>query len=300
MKHPSNKNSGKGFGWWLGRILMLGLPIALLIAFYGWRSYESSQRRQAREYASYIYDTSSSGSSERESSSTASYGDDDSSSGFYVRTPGELRGKAMNGDSRAQYLLYLAYLRGEVGFMKDKEMALKYLRQSAEGGCARAMTMLGVHYELGELSLPKDQSEAERLYVQAYEADDAYAGYQLLRLREAGKLYQEVYGLPSVYDLKSMANSGDARAMYLLSLGIMGGVIDPESTGSEEWMERAANKGDAEAMFEYGYILSQRSGKSSDPELSGQVKKLYLAASEGGSLPAEYALIRDKYVRARY
>jgi TPR repeat protein len=77
----------------------------------------------------------------------------------------EERKRAEQGDSIAQYFLYLSYSSGS-GIKVDHQEALKWLIKSAEGGFPKAEMVLGTLYGRGQ-GLPKDNEKAFIWYKKA-------------------------------------------------------------------------------------------------------------------------------------
>ena len=77
----------------------------------------------------------------------------------------EEKKKAEQGDSIAQYFLYLSYSSGS-GIKVDHQEALKWLIKSAECGFPKAEMVLGSLYARGQ-GLPKDNEKAFIWYKKA-------------------------------------------------------------------------------------------------------------------------------------
>eukprot|EP00727_Mastigamoeba_balamuthi_P008656 m51a1_g4412 hypothetical protein (886) ;mRNA; r:446666-449766 len=92
---------------------------------------------------------------------------------------------ADEGDAHGQYLMGLAYKKGESGVRKDLPAAMRMYRKAAEQGHAAAMCNLGVCLWTGSGG-PDDSAEAARLLRRSAELGYVLAEYNLALLYDVG------------------------------------------------------------------------------------------------------------------
>jgi hypothetical protein len=102
----------------------------------------------------------------------------------------ELTAKAEGGDAKAQYNLGMMYHNGGgKAHPRDYELAMKWLRLSADQGNVEAEDRVGLMYYLGE-GVTQDYAEAVRWYKTAAKKGNAHAQWQLV------EMYQKGIGVP--------------------------------------------------------------------------------------------------------
>lgn len=97
----------------------------------------------------------------------------------------ELRQRAEQGDTEAQYDLGLMYANGE-GVARDDEQAVRWFRSAAEQGDADAQFNLSFMYLNGE-GVPQDYEEAIRWFRAAAEQGLAPAQFYLGFMYDSGR-----------------------------------------------------------------------------------------------------------------
>ncbi len=97
----------------------------------------------------------------------------------------ELRVQATQGNPDTQYLLGVAFVRGE-GVARNLTEAARWFRLAAEQGVAAAQGRLGSLYASGE-GVPKNSTEAARWFRAAAEQGNAYAQSNLALLYANGE-----------------------------------------------------------------------------------------------------------------
>jgi len=104
---------------------------------------------------------------------------------YRVTSYAHIRGKAENGDARAQYLLATMCEVGTGGPQPIAE-AIKWYQKAAFQGIAEAQLTLGIKYQHGD-GVVKDEAEALLWLRKAAEQGLAEAQYQLANLYREGR-----------------------------------------------------------------------------------------------------------------
>ena len=90
----------------------------------------------------------------------------------------KLREKAKQGDVTSQYALGSALMRGQLGLQKNRKEASKWLLQAAEAGNVHAQFNVAVLLSEGD-GVPKDQDKAVHYWTLAADAELAAAQFRL-------------------------------------------------------------------------------------------------------------------------
>ena len=136
-----------------------------------------------------------------------------------------------------------AYRNGDFGLVKSDKKAAKIYRRAVELGNVKAIVNLGFLYETGS-GVKLDEKKAERLFRMAADRGDATAQYNSGLLLYSEEKFEEAF---RYYALA--ANQGDTDAEYDLGCCYMDGKCTEVDLGKARyWFERAAAKGDEEAI----------------------------------------------------
>lgn len=171
----------------------------------------------------------------------------------------ELQAAAERGDTKAQYELARALLRGE-GVAKDPAKAFELMKAAADQGFADALGGVGYFYNVGQV-VTKDQKQAVEWFRKGAEKGSARSQFNL------GTVLLDTRG-------------GDAE----------------ESTPSRQeglqWILKSAEQGFPEAAWTYGRALFQgRFGLAKEPQKA--LPFMELAAGQG--LPAAQNMLGSMY-----
>jgi TPR repeat protein len=136
-----------------------------------------------------------------------------------------------------------AYRLGWFGLVKSDKKAAKIWKRAVELGDVRAMVLLGEVYKTGS-GVKLDKKKAERLYRTAADRGDAYAQSNLAKLLDSEERFEEAF---QYYALAADQGCTDAEN----SLGCCyndGEGTEVDLDKARYWFERAAAKGDEEAI----------------------------------------------------
>ncbi len=170
-----------------------------------------------------------------------------------------------------------------LGYVVD---AIPKLEEAAEEGDVEAMYYLGESYRLTHMGMTSDAME---WYLQAAEHSDPYA---MLRLWGGGACVAGDYcpedadgwREKALAEQLPLAEDGDAEAM--LALYYIYGALDDSDEGNE-WLERAANKGNPEAQHRLSTMIRDGYGFYwSDSHRSDAAVEWARKAAEQGYVPA--------------
>ena len=151
----------------------------------------------------------------------------------------ELRRRAEQGDSSAQYNLGVIYLNGK-GVPQDYSEAVSWFRKAAEQGVAGAQYNLGLMYANGH-GVPQDYQEAVSWFRKAAEQGKASAQHNLGVMYHNGQGVPQ--GLPGGGELvRKAAEQGYASAQYNLGLMYANGQGVPQDyVQAHKWFILAAS-----------------------------------------------------------
>jgi len=155
---------------------------------------------------------------------------------------------ANRGNSMAQYLLALAFYKGE-GVPKDMERTVHWCRLSASAGYAVAQFRMGEFLRKGEGTKP-DLAAALQWYQSAADAGDYKSQYRLAACIERGLGCAPNTTLAAAWYFKS-AKQDYKKAQYRIgSLFLRGeGGLQRNPTQALIWFSKAAKKGHAASLF---------------------------------------------------
>jgi TPR repeat protein len=173
-----------------------------------------------------------------------------------------LQARAQAGDAQAQYLLGVAYNRGD-GVPQDYAQAALWYRRAADQGDVNAQYNLGVVYGLGQ-GVPQDSVQAAAWTRKAADQGDASAQYNL------GTYYSIGQGVPqdyaqTVFWTRKAADQGLAEAQEGLGLLYHNGQGVPlDYAQAATWWRKAAEQGLADAQYELGLLCFMGRGVPQD------------------------------------
>ena len=181
---------------------------------------------------------------------------------------------ANQGHAEAQYYIGLCYEDGK-GVEADKSEAAKWYKQAAENGYAEAQFRLGNILYSGE-GAPLDMYAAIEWYRKAAKQGNADAQGRLDSLKD-------------VVDLLESAGKGDVNAMFEIATAHSTGKgeIQKDQTEAVKWFKKAAEKGNAQAMYNLFVCYNNGDGMSMDGKDAFQ---WCLKAAEKGYAPAQYQI----------
>ncbi len=225
--------------------------------------------------------------------------------------------RALNGDSRADYLLGRAYeVAGQFdgaatayrrsadqndsaaqaalgalydtgrGVSADPAEAIRWYRKAAGQGIAAAQMALGMHYELGR-GIAKDEGEAGRWYRKA--ADQGYAPAQAA----LGLLYSDGRGVgrddaEAVRWYRKAAEQGLVPAETRLGEAYGEGTgVGRDLSEAIRWYRKAAEQGDAAAQYDLAWCYQFGLGIAAD---TSNAVSWYRKAAAQGNTRAKNAL----------
>ena len=147
----------------------------------------------------------------------------------------ELNKRALDGDTKAQLRMGLAYEFGD-GVEKDLDKAMHWYRIAADRGDPVAQTDLGYFYETGATG-PKDPAEAAKWYMRA-------------------------------------ALSGFTRAKFNLGVLYLAGTgVQRSSAEAAHWIGEAAEDGCPSAIVSLSYLYANGMGVARDPQKAAELSR---------------------------
>ena len=203
---------------------------------------------------------------------------------------------AKNGDSAAQYEMYIAYSKGD-DICENEAEAYKWLERAAEGGNANARYTMGIAYRDG-IHFHRSTRQAVKFLSLASAQGHERAAESLAELRsdeQALALYRKTVAggtnlLPEMERLsgaiKRNAESGRTWAMYLYGRFCeTAGDTEKNVFKALTWYKKAASLGHSYALYELGeHILTGRgAGRESANAFS-----FFGKAAEKGAPEAQY------------
>jgi TPR repeat protein len=197
----------------------------------------------------------------------------------------EIRSRAEEGETDAQFRLGDAYNTGE-GVSKDDVEAVRWYRKAAEQGHAKSQNELGFCYRDG-VGVSKDLSEAFQWFRKAAEQGLAEAQNEL------GFCYHEGEGVPqddveAVKWFRKAAEQGHAMAQNTLGAHYQRGEgVPQDDVEAVKWYRKAAEQGDATAQDNLGHCYHRGEGVLQD-EVEGV--RWFRKAAEQGHAEAQNTL----------
>lgn len=166
-------------------------------------------------------------------------------SGCYYNA--ELVGLAQEGYPAAQYELGRRMLLGIKGQKKVPELALPWLRLSAEGGDHRAMAAVAACYESG-VGVHQSIEQSRQWYIRAAQHGNPHACLSLVRLEsKAGNM------AAATRWLRPLAEAGSEDAQLMCGKMCMAGLVgENHDELAVRYLRFAAMQGNAEACFLMG------------------------------------------------
>jgi hypothetical protein len=180
-----------------------------------------------------------------------------------------IRKSADQGFAQAEYILGVAYTKGDLGLLpKDEAEAVKWYRKAAEQGLADAQYCLGTIYfsgktvaQKGDGSLTIDINEAEKWYLKAAEQGQVDAQ---TKLGFINLFLKQNYAEADKW-LQKASDNDDAGAEYLLgSMHANGWGMEKDYVEAAKWIQKSAEQGNAEAQSDIGIMYYQGHGVDED------------------------------------
>jgi|GEM_PF-2502062 len=189
---------------------------------------------------------------------------------------------AEQGDSLAQYNLYLLLTGGDNTSMKDSEQALKWLHAAADRYSVRAQFRLAELYRKGDANEPQDPARAAALYESAAKQGYAPAQYNI------GRLYEDGQGVTkdetkAFFWFLAAARRGVVDAQIEVGTKYESGAgVAEDDEKAARWLKRAAVRNSPAAQYSLSALYAL--GKGVDKNLVKAYAWSELAAKQG--LPA--------------
>ena len=171
------------------------------------------------------------------------------------------------------YVLGGVYYQG-IGVPVDKEKAAALYRMSADKGNADAMVRLGIILMTGD-GAEQDYREASKLFRRAADRGNADAEYLLSSLYSRGKGVDR-NPIEAVKLCLHAAAEGCTGAMCQMGKWYRDGenCVDRDMAKAVYWLKQAAEKKDAEALYELGCMFAFGEGVEKD-EANGRTLLRY-------------------------
>ncbi len=179
-----------------------------------------------------------------------------------VESIATLKEQAIEGDTLAQWNLYMVYETGD-GAPQDDAQAMVWLRKAAEHGNSSAQCELGAAYQLGQ-GVPQDYVQAASWFRKAAEQGNVDAQSFL------GDLYENGNGVPQDHVqaaawYRKAAEQGDADAQSsLASMYEKGQGVQRDDVQAATWFRKAAEQGNADGEFGLGTLYLRGLGLPQD------------------------------------
>lgn len=199
------------------------------------------------------------------------------------------------GDTVAMAMLGMMYLNGE-GVAVDNEAGMAWFTRAAEGGETGVYTLLGLMYYEGRLGEP-DYGAALEWFTRGYEEGDPAAAGYLGRMYYYGLGVEQNYTEAFGYLTRALRDRGDVESVFLLGRMYFDGqgTARDETRGSE-LIRLAAEGGYVAAMRAIADIYREGSvAAAADIELAEQ---WYERAAEAGDAEAARILSEIQRDRA--
>jgi TPR repeat protein len=203
----------------------------------------------------------------------------------------ELEQAASAGDVEAQVLLGTLFLFGS-GAEKNPDMALSFLKKSAEAGNARAMASLGVAYTFKEfLGAKSDPAVGVQWLRRGADAGDAWGMAALGHVLASG----DAYGLPVRGGEGEVWARRSAESGQIYGMAILGdiyrygrGGVPKDLPEAARWFKKASDSGLTVASVEYALMLDEGLGGLKQDR--AEAVKLFRSAAEDGNPQGMFAL----------
>lgn len=176
------------------------------------------------------------------------------------------------------------------GMPAQRDLRIK-LEQSAERGNAEAEYHLGMLYNNGVLGVAKDLPRAYRSFVKAASLGDPLGAYKLGCYLDGQFPGVVPLDHDKALELKLVA----AQAGYALAqLDVAGSYFhNGQYEQSQQWLQRAADQGDAKALFNLSVGHLRGHWQPSDPALGYAYFKLAKLVAEGSVNPRAAASLDE-------
>lgn len=153
--------------------------------------------------------------------------------------------KAINGDTKAQLAVFLAYTGGMFGVKEDIDEAKKWLNKAAKSGSPEAQGLLGALYYEAD-----NKKEAVKWLSKAAEQGNATAQYHL-----GGHYVLEENFKEAIKWFRKAAEQGHADAQYGLGVCMLKYYGDTSRIEAVNWIQKSANQGNTDAK---GFLKEYR------------------------------------------
>ncbi|WP_430397985.1 tetratricopeptide repeat protein [Ferrovibrio sp.] len=193
----------------------------------------------------------------------------------------QLRRDAEAGDANAQYMLGVAYVRGEA-VARDLTQAKIWLERAATQDDGEPSFRLGVYHAMGIWG-KRDAEQAFRWIERSAQHGDPAP------LRVLGNFYLTGFGTSrnvplGIELLTKAANQGDAGAQYNLgAIYLAGEVVPKDRVQARAWFIKSYEAGDAEAAAMVSETYRGEDWKKYEKEIF----KWMSAAAQGGSIKGQ-------------
>lgn len=203
-----------------------------------------------------------------------------SSTGGKPKTSKSTFRAAAKGDKDAQFKLGLMYLYGKEGLNKNRNTALKWLKQAAD------QNHIGAQYHTGMVYYKPDSTDNTDAYIwltKAAENGHADAQYFLGTIYNQQRQYDEAAKwLDNAY-----LNDHSEALDLLVEMYLQGNITNPDRDRLLSWLEKASLNGFRDAQFALGkqYLLHE--------DIANNEKRAYAwieKAAKKGSTFAKYKL----------
>lgn len=191
------------------------------------------------------------------------------------------------GDTEAENAIGYMYVMGK-GIQKDLDKAVRYLTDAYEHGCAQAAHRLAVMYDTGQCNVDPNLDAAAMWYRRAADIGYADAQYALagILFMEGTKYYSPAEGRGY---LEQAAEKGQPEAMHQYGLmhcyGSNGFRRDADK--GRRYLEKACEAGVQQAQVDYANMCFEGHVLPRNMALAA---KWFTVAAEGLSGIAQYAL----------
>ena len=205
-----------------------------------------------------------------------------------------------HGDSSSMMSHAMQYLKGEC-VERDYSKAWDLIQKAARKKVSVAMLMLGVMSEAG-IGRTADYKTAQEWYfktaenpVEAFYGSGKRTGGGFLVLDllveqarspilvDSFKQFHSLDTLKTFLAFQSAAEKGNKYAMMALSSAYLSGACTERDTSiGMSWLRKAANAGNARAMYELGVYYNPRGDNFDGPHDEALAAKWFLKSAEGG------------------
>ncbi|MGZ4859429.1 MAG: tetratricopeptide repeat protein [Candidatus Angelobacter sp.] len=185
----------------------------------------------------------------------------------------------------AEYELARIYLYGR-GIPIDYEKALLWERKAAEQGDPRAQRDLAFMYERG-LGVEHDAARVAALNRKAAEKGDAKAQLRLAQALESGDGVTKDENEAELWYIKAGMQKVPEAQFSLAQ--IYARKIPLQCKKTVEWYGRAADSGDAQAMYELGKLYQEKKCAADGPSTDSAAYTWFSLGGRFGSSPSRLA-----------